>query len=57
MTEFLSVLSEHHSQSWLCQLQGIEGCGCVSVLFWDGACMWWTRTWSLVFGSHERVGM
>lgn len=36
------------------QLRGAEGCGCVSVLFWDCACMWWTRTWSLVFSSHER---
>lgn len=30
MTEFLSVLSEHHSQSWMCVSS--EGCGCVSVL-------------------------
>lgn len=36
------------------QLQGTEGCGCVSVLFWDCAWMWWNRAWSVVFSGHER---
>lgn len=52
MSEFLSVLSEHHSQSWTCVSS--EGCGCVSVLLWDCACEWWNRTWSLMFSSRER---
>lgn len=54
VTEFLSVLSEHHSQSWLyLSSKALKG-RCVSVLLWGCTCMWWIRIWSLVFSSHER---
>lgn len=33
---------------------GTGGCGCVSVLFWGCACMWWSRTWALLFCGPER---